>query len=46
MPTSTYELGVSGTAFTGAANREDLLDVVTLTRSEAVLGSERVQKTG
>ncbi len=26
----TYELGVSGTAFTGAANREDLLDVVTV----------------
>ncbi len=26
----TYELGVSGTAFTGAANREDLLDVITI----------------
>ena len=28
--TTTYELGVSGTAFTGAANREDLLDIVTI----------------
>lgn len=30
MPTTTYELGVSGAAFTGAANREDLLDVITI----------------
>lgn len=30
MPTTTYELGVSGTSFTGAANREDLLDVITI----------------
>jgi len=30
MPTTTYELGVSGTAFTGAANREDLLDVLSI----------------
>jgi len=30
MPTTTtYELGVSGSSFTGAANREDLLDVIT-----------------
>lgn len=28
--TTTYELGVSGTAFTGAANREDLLDIITI----------------
>jgi hypothetical protein len=28
--TTTYELGVSGSAFTGAANREDLLDVITI----------------
>ena len=30
MPTTTYELGVSGSSFTGAANREDLLDVITI----------------
>ena len=30
MPTTTYELGVSGAAFTGAGNREDLLDVITI----------------
>lgn len=30
MPTTSYELGVSGAAFTGAANREDLLDIVTI----------------
>ena len=31
MPTTTtYELGVSGSAFTGASNREDLLDVITI----------------
>lgn len=28
--TTTYELGVTGSAFTGAANREELLDVVTI----------------
>jgi len=28
--TTTYELGVSGSSFTGAANREDLLDVITI----------------
>jgi hypothetical protein len=27
---TTYELGVSGSAFTGAANREDLLDIITI----------------
>jgi len=30
MPTTTYDIGLTGTSFTGAANREDLLDVVTL----------------
>lgn len=30
MPTTTYELGVSGASFTGAANREDLLDIITI----------------
>lgn len=31
MPTAgTYQIGVSGTAFTGAANREDLLDIITI----------------
>jgi hypothetical protein len=30
MVSTTYEVGVSGTAFTGAANREDLLDIVTI----------------
>lgn len=30
MATDTYRLGLTGTAFTGAANREDLLDVVTI----------------
>lgn len=30
MPTTTYELGVSGSSFTGAANREDLLDIITI----------------
>lgn len=30
MPTTTYDLGVSGSSFTGAANREDLLDIITI----------------
>jgi hypothetical protein len=30
MPVTSYELGVSGTSFTGAANREDLLDIITI----------------
>lgn len=30
MASTTYELGVSGTSFTGAANREELLDVITI----------------
>lgn len=30
MPSGTYELGVSGASFTGAANREDLLDIITI----------------
>lgn len=31
MPVATtYEIGVSGTNFTGAANREDLLDIITI----------------
>lgn len=29
-PTTTYELGVSGASFIGAANREDLLDIITI----------------
>ncbi len=28
--TTTYELGVSGSSFIGAANREDLLDIITI----------------
>lgn len=32
MATTTYDLGLTGTSFTGAANREDLLDVVTIAR--------------
>lgn len=28
--TTTYQIGVSGAAFTGAGNREDLLDVITI----------------
>jgi hypothetical protein len=30
MATTTYDLGLTGTSFTGAANREDLLDVITI----------------
>lgn len=29
-PTTTYEIGVSGTAFTGAGVREDLMDIITI----------------
>lgn len=30
MPTTTYDLGVANNSFIGAANREDLLDVITI----------------
>ena len=30
MPTTTYDLGTANNSFIGAANRDDLLDVITI----------------